>query len=459
MPQLSIRVRLNLLIGALLVFALAANVAVIVWSAGPRIRAEDASIVRLAVETVERGLGEIQSSNDPARDLATLLDRLSQVRHAHVYFVPVAESRPTGRRAMVPQGGATGASPVPAWFSKLLYTERTPVRIAARIKGETLGTIVIASNPRDEVGEIWDAVSFTLTAGLALITAVFALTTWAVRQALMPVQNLGRALRLMKGGNYAVELAETGPPELAEISSKLNELAAALSQSRDDNSALTEQLITLEDQERRELARELHDEFGPYLFAVRANLSSMQAEAERDGTPAGAIRAKKCAATLDQIQALQHLNRRVLQRLRPPALAELGLDGALQGLVANWRANHAGTGIELLNSVEPGALDPTSELTVYRVVQEGLTNAFRHAMATQIRVEVSPSGKNRLSVRVADNGQGLAEGSKPGFGLSGMSDRVKALGGVIAFTNPPEGGFALEVALPMGTSTPVSKAT
>lgn len=444
MPQLSIRSRLNLLIGSLLLLALAANVAVILWSAGPRIRAEDDSIVRLTQQTVERALGELQASDDPARELAALLDRLSGVRHASVILEP-----PAGQVALPPVKRVLAERNVPTWFARHLYVGATAAQVPVTYKGETLGTIVIASNPGDEIAEIWEAVAGTLTGGLALITAVFALTTLAVRQALMPMQNLASALRLMEGGDYKVELEKTGPPELAEISGKLNDLAAALRRTRDDNARLTEQIISVEDHERRQLARELHDEFGPYLFAARANVTSLMTDAAADAGPAATLRAKKCAAALDQISALQQLNRRVLQRLRPPALDELGLDGALRGLIANWRENNPEVRISLDNEATETWLDQTTELTVYRVVQEGLTNVFRHASASNVSIEIKSPTPVQLTVRIADDGRGLAGGVAPGFGLSGMRDRVRALGGTIAMMNNPHGGFTLAVVLPL----------
>ena len=88
MHQLSIRARLNVLIGALLLLALATNVIVIIWSAGPRIRAENDSILKLTRQTVDQALVDLQSSVDPARDIAALLDRLANVRHARVHFLP-----------------------------------------------------------------------------------------------------------------------------------------------------------------------------------------------------------------------------------------------------------------------------------------------------------------------------------------------------------------------------------
>ena len=444
MPQLSIRARLNLLIGALLLLALAANVAVIVWSAGPRIRAEDDSIVRLTKQTVERALAELQTSVDPARDIAALLDRLSGIRHARVILEP-----PPGAPAVPSTWRFLRGSSVPSWFAQFLHATPATVRVPAAYQGNSLGSIIITSNPDDEIAEIWDAVVGTLTGGLALITAVFGLTTFAVRQALMPMQNLGSALRLMQGGNYKVDLEESGPPELAEISGKLNDLAAALVRTRDDNARLAEQIISLEDHERRELARELHDEFGPYLFAVRANLTSIMTDAQKDASAASITLTKKCSAALEQISALQQLNRRVLQRLRPPALDELGLDGALRGMIANWRENNPEVAISLENEAALGK-DQTTDLTVYRVVQEGLTNVFRHANATKIWIKIRVASLNKLVVSVADNGTGLTHNVKPGFGLSGMRDRVRALGGTIVTANDPN-GFTLTVELPLGS--------
>ena len=442
MPQLSIKTRLNLLIGALLVLALCANVLVIIWSAGPRIKAEDDSIIGLTRQTVDRALAELQSSPDPARDLANLLDRLSGVRHAQVSL-----ERPDGSTTNPPV--VKPRPKVPSWFAGLVYLDRQPLRVTAKLGTTHLGTLVIASNPGDEIAEIWDAVFETLTSGLVLIGVVYALTSLAVRHALMPVQNLGRALRLMQGGDYRVELARTGPPELAEISGKLNELAAVLDRTRGDNSRLAEQMISVQDHERRELARELHDEFGPYLFAIRANVTALLSEAERAATPDAALRAQTCTKTLDQIRALQQLNRGVLQRLRPPALSELGLDGALRGLIAQGREHHQGVAITLDDATIPDGIDDTSQLTIYRVVQEGLTNALRHANATRVEIAIGVASPSQLTVTVTDNGTGLSGNLKPGFGLSGMSERVWALGGTLSVTPEPNGGVVLCATLPL----------
>ncbi len=446
MPNLSIHARLNLLIGTLLLASLAANIAVLVWNANPRIRAENESIVTLTRQTVETAIAELPSDPDPARAIAALLDKLSGVRHVLVFLETTdsaSRDQPDVRRQLK-------AKRVPGWFARLVQSERDPVRIPVTVPGMPPAAVVIASNPADEIAEIWDAVTDTLTGGLMLIAAVFTLTSLAVRQALLPVNRLSHALKLMAGGNFEVALEGHGPPELAEISTNVNDLATALARIRAENRALAEQMITLEDNERRELARELHDEFGPYLFAIRAGLATLQTDAERDPSTASSARAITCRNSLEHVSALQQVNRRILQRLRPPALAELGLEGALRGLVALFRQSHPGITIDLsIEGLNP--LDERTELTVYRVVQEGLTNAVRHAGASQIMAQIRRPSSDRLAISIRDNGVGLASGSTPGFGLSGMAERVWALGGTLATPSRAGGGLELAVQLPIGS--------
>jgi two-component system sensor histidine kinase UhpB len=449
MPNLSIRSRLNLLIGALLILSLAANIAVLIWNANPRVRAENESIVKLTRQTVEAATADLPDSADPVGTLKGRLDRLSGLRHVLVTLEPLdgSANAPPGLRQ------ALKAKRVPGWFSSLVSTERILVRMPLSVPGVPKAEIVIASNPADEIAEIWDAVSDTFIGGLVLIAAVFALTSLAVSQALRPVNTLSAALKRIAGGNFAVALDPTGPPELSGISSNVNELATALTRTRAENAALAEQLISLEDDERRELARELHDEFGPYLFAIRAGLATLQTDAERDASPTAAARRQTCQTILSHVSTLQQVNRRILQRLRPPALEELGLEGALQGLVALFRETHSGIAIVLsIEDLIP--FDARTELTVYRVVQEGLTNALRHAGASEITVAITRPASDRLAITVIDNGVGLASGITPGFGLSGMAERVWAIGGTLSTPSRPGGGLELAVALPIPSSAP-----
>ena len=256
-------------------------------------------------------------------------------------------------------------------------------------------------------------------------------------------------------GYYDARVKPDGPPELAAIGSKLNHLAAALGDAVEEKRRLAERVVSLQDVERKEIARELHDEFGPYLFALRAHISSLMRIAENREPDVASLR-KHGNAIWEQVNALQQFNRRVLEKLRPVGLAELGLREALSALLRLWREAHPDVVIETTIAPSLGELGETADLTIYRIIQEALTNVFRHADATCMDVTIEsadlPSATTRgrrgsVLVRVRDNGSGLLRDHKLGHGLFGMRERVLALGGTVTVTSA-DGGVTVEALVP-----------
>lgn len=246
-----------------------------------------------------------------------------------------------------------------------------------------------------------------------------------------------------------------GPPELAAICNKLNHLAGTLGDAVDDKRRLAERVVSLQDIERKEIARELHDEFGPYLFALRAHASALTRISDLSEPNMDSLR-KHGGAILEQVNALQQFNRRVLEKLRPAGLIELGLREALGALLRLWGESHPDVVIETAISPELGERGETADLTIYRTIQEALTNVFRHAGATSINVTVEPTeltsgmaGASRggALVRVRDNGGGLRPDHKLGLGLTGMRERILALGGTLTVASG-EGGVTVEALVP-----------
>ena len=234
----------------------------------------------------------------------------------------------------------------------------------------------------------------------------------------------------------------------------MNHLAAVLGETIEEKRRLAERVVSLQDVERKEIARELHDEFGPHLFALRAHVSALMRIAQTTEPDAESLR-KHGTAIWEQVNALQQFNRRVLEKLRPVGLAELGLREALGGLLRLWREAHPEVVIETAISPVLVEAGETADLTIYRVIQEALTNAFRHADATRIDVTVEPvqqpSGITRaprgaVLVRVRDNGSGLGD-HKLGLGLVGMRERVIALGGRVTVAST-DGGVTVEAIVP-----------
>jgi two-component system sensor histidine kinase UhpB len=164
--------------------------------------------------------------------------------------------------------------------------------------------------------------------------------------------------------------------------------------------------------------------------------------------------AEDCGKIDAHIAALQQVNRRILGRLRPAALEEMGLADAIEALARGWRETRPEVELSLSLEGARERIDETTALTAYRVVQEGLTNAFRHSGATRISVRATRDG-DRLRLEVGDDGTGMpAAPQSGGLGLRGMSERVAALGGTLAMTNEAAGGARLFAELQLSASGP-----
>jgi len=220
------------------------------------------------------------------------------------------------------------------------------------------------------------------------------------------------------------------------------EVTALLAYNRD----LAQRLIAVQEQERRILARDLHDEVGQNCTAIRAEASyilhSNQVEREHVF-----VSARRIASAALALHAVVH---DMLLRLRPPALDSLGLEAALQTLCESWETQ-AGIACGFFPQNVPLQLSDVTAVAVFRLVQESLTNVARHAGATQVTVRLKLSADaTYLSLRIQDDGCGItpSNAAPVGFGLMGMRERVAALQGAIKFISLPGAGLCVAVDLP-----------
>lgn len=446
--KLSLRARLNALLAVILLLGLVINVGRLLVEAGPRVQAEDQSVIRLVREFIETSVAGLSDAPDADARLDRIVDDLNRLRHVSVRRAEGAASAP--REA----GGDPGRpAAAPAWFVAMVHPEQSSVRVPVNVSGKN-DALVITSHPDDEIDEIWDGIVTQLEVGSAIVVALLLVTMTVVSRALAPIETLAGAMTRIEAGAYETRVKPTGPPELAAICDKLNHLTEALGAAVEDKRRLAERIVSLQDVERKEIARELHDEFGPYHFALRAHADALLRIADKSGDSEAALR-KHGAAMLAQVDALQQFNRRVLERLRPPGLADLGLAEAIGALVRQWRETDPGVEVDVSLAPSLPPVDETAELTIYRVVQEGLTNAFRHAKATKVDITIEPvartsaarSSEYAVRVGVRDNGAGLRD-HKQGFGLVGMQERLMALGGSVSVVST-ERGVIVEAWVPV----------
>jgi two-component system, NarL family, sensor histidine kinase UhpB len=234
---------------------------------------------------------------------------------------------------------------------------------------------------------------------------------------------------------YRQALAQLEARRAAEM-----RLAAALAENRE----LAQQHLQLQEAERKHLARELHDELGQYLNAIKLDAVAIRETAGPDDSPASLAAARTLKA-VDHVHAVVNA---IIRRLRPAGLDELGLVAALENCVDHWRQRLPDTRFTLSLSGSLDDLGESMNLTIYRMIQEGLTNSFKHAGAG--RIDINLSRGNDVLVTVADDGRGTSTSYRSGFGLSGMKERVELMGGAFSIESSPGRGFAIEARIPTG---------
>ncbi len=235
--------------------------------------------------------------------------------------------------------------------------------------------------------------------------------------------------------------------EIARRKSAETQLASALA----DNRRLAQQYVELQESERKALARELHDELGQYL-----NVIKLDAVGIRDDTQASQTGMHRRASTI--VENCNHIHgalASLIRELRPTGLDELGLAAALEHCVDTWRARLSGVSLRLSISGELSGLPESITVTLYRLVQEALTNIAKHAAASEVAIRLERAGAgadgDRIDVTVVDNGVGTVpeESGSRGLGLIGMRERVMALQGKLALKSSPGRGFELSALIPV----------
>ncbi len=207
-------------------------------------------------------------------------------------------------------------------------------------------------------------------------------------------------------------------------------------------------LVTAQAEERRRLRRDLHDGLGPQLTAITLKIDAARNHLLGDVPLADVILAEVRQDTRDAIEDV----RRLVYDLRPPALAELGLDGAIRRLTGGESRSVAGPVVSLDVVGDLGELSAAVELAAYRIVTEAITNATRHGRAKSCSVRLAVG--NQLRIEVSDDGTGLHENWTPGVGITSMRERVSELDGSLVIHCVPGGGTRIVALIPLGPTTP-----
>ena len=247
---------------------------------------------------------------------------------------------------------------------------------------------------------------------------------WMLGRWLRPVGNILGAIKRMEQGDLSTRLPEFKQPEFATIGHSLNRMAESLAAEREleENRQLTHLIQHHIEDERRSLARELHDELGQYVTAIKTFAVGI-ANKTRTPMPDVEANAQTIVAAANHIYDGMH---NIVRQLRPGALDDLGLAEALREAVAVWTTQNPEIKLSLNLSGNFSDFNETLNINLYRIVQEAVTNTLRHAYATAIEIGLERKNDNAIQLTIKDNGLGMNMNDvdqNKHFGLLGMRER------------------------------------
>ena len=448
---MSLKLRLILIINAVLLLILVLGSILAIDMAKKNVRAEVASSEKLTLYLFEIGVLKnpkyysIESEYKPLN-----LQTLVHMRHLKIEFYnlegKLIESNISDTRTQT-------MDQAPPWFVNfmgLISDPWQPKRLPVEILGQPKGTIIITPDPSYEFGEIWNQLTgiFYLAGTFFILTNI--LVAWIVFRALSPVEFILQALTQLELGNLKVKMPDLKTPELSVISSKFNHMVKTLRLSVEQNHKLSQKLIRVQEEEKKSLARDLHDEFGLSLTAIHADAAVLKNLATKEYPKIN----PSAHAISDLSKHLMNLVAGMLNQLKLGVLNELGLEEGLIDLIRSWKLRHPK--IRLDYQVDLKGLPRITEtlsITTYRIIQECLTNISRHAKAKHVDIKIQFVKKNvsskMIDIHVQDDGVGFKKSHRDGFGLSGMLERIHEVNGSIKIKSEVHQGVSLDIQLPL----------
>lgn len=448
---MSLRFRLNMLITLLFALILLAGSFYVINNARTAVKEEMQSVSKLTLQLIEIALmsNTASSTSEIQQSVLESIANLESTRHLEIELYKTGNK---GSRVPVRIISTIDAQ-APEWFIRMVKPQPVEYRRVFRESLTAYTEILIRANPSDEITEVWNETRGVL--GLLVLFAVLAniLVYISLGRGLAPIESILKGLDGIEQGEYQRRLPRFKYPEFSRISEKFNNMAEVLQTSRDENRLLTQKSLAIQEDERRILAQELHDEFGQSITAIKAVLASIEQMNHQDSDML-----KSSARTIGTFSdRMYEVARRMMRQLRPAILDEFGLILALQDMIDDWNSRHEDVFCHFEFKGKFDELGEEVNISIYRVIQESLTNIVKHAQATDVtvclnrvelnRVENDPSYNFGIKLLIKDNGIGFDETNHRGLGLLGMCERVEALKGSFVMKSATNEGVEIIVSL------------
>lgn len=394
-----------------------------------KIETETRAALAVGARIATNAVDDVEEITNPQRRLTLLVADFDGDRHVRA---SVWDS--LGKLLMASEV-AVSDDPPPEWFFNLLAGKPQAVTVRLPPAFDGHGTLVLETDPRNEVGEVWEDTVNTLWIIFVLCGSIVALITLIVGRALRPLGRMADALKRIGSQSKIERLEERGPVEFVQVYRGFNQMVERLTEAEAVNRRLQDQLLSVQEEERADVARDLHDEIGPFLFAVDVDAASISTLLDAQRYEDIPLRVQSMREAVGHMQG--HV-KGMLARLRPAFLLDLGLAHALDHLLNFWRGRHPDIVLEV--EIEDTSFGEQLDGTIYRVVQESLSNAIRHGKPRRVEISVVDEGDG-VRVMVSDDGRGLPDHStgSNGFGILGMKERVSHHNGKLEVSNRTDG--------------------
>lgn len=445
---MTLRLKINLIVGALTVLFVAAVLALQLRSMRESVNEEVMAANRVATQLLQRNAWLYAAQGTPA--MLGYLQGIGRLRSNDITLFDA-----TGHELYrSPPSPYKAGRDAPAWFDRLIAPEPSVQSIEFPD-----GKLVMRSNASRATVDAWDYVLVLASGAGALLVIVNLLVFWLVGRTVRPFGEIVRALQTLEAGHFDAVLPPLPGTEAAAIGGAFNRMVgvlrqnieterrAALAESRlSDNRELTRWIERQLEQDRRLIAHELHDELGQSVTAMHSMALSIAQRVR--GLDAQAEQAARLIA--EESSRLYEAMHGIIPRLAPLVLDSFGLADALADLVERTRQSQPGVVIDLSVELGDAQLDGDVALALYRGAQEGMTNALRHGHAGRIQITLACEA-GAVVLGVTDDGDGLPADmpDRSGHhGLRWLAERAEGLGGQFHIATREPRGVTLQVRLP-----------
>ena len=408
------------------------------WQARHAVEKEVASSLQLALQIIRLGISDQSLQNLPDREL---FQTLPPTRHLSIHLqqangelLAIQNDPPPNNPETLP----------PDWFIHAVTSDYPIAEHTLHKADGQILKLIITPRPLDEITEVWQE-SVTFFSILSLLIALsFIAIQLVFNQSLGAINIMVDTLRLIETGDYRPQLPGFSVLEFDKIASAINHMTTELLKAQQENQALTQHTLAIQEAERRQLSQDLHDELGQSLTAIKV----MAAAATSPRANIGQI-----SASIESIcEHLMLVLRSMMQQLHPLSLSELGFRATLEDLVNVWQQRHPSLDWQLHCDDAIDDLPDTLSIQVFRIIQECLTNSVRHANANQIEIALTmtTTSPGQLSVLIRDDGEGCQlDRISSGFGLLGIKERIQSLHGQLQFASGSGQGMTISAKIPL----------